>query len=208
MIENINLSLILLAGLAAMASSGPATLAIASASISSGRKHGLALAAGVTSGSIMWSVAAAFGLGAIMTANAWMFEILRYVGAAYLLFLAIKSARSAFSADQHTIVQSNKMTFRNAYAKGLALHLTNPKAVFFFGVLYAIGIPSSASPKALFMVICALAGLAASIFFGYALLFSNRTLAHHYVKLHRWFETVFAIAFGAAAIKIFTPKLS
>lgn len=208
MIENINMTLILLAGLAAMASPGPATLAIAGTSISSGRRHGLALAAGVTSGSIMWSAAAALGLGAIMAANAWVFETLRYIGAAYLLFLAIKSAKSALSTGKPSITSTNKSTLRSAYAKGLALHLTNPKAVLFFGALYVIGIPSGTSPKSLLIVICALGLLAASIFFGYALLFSSAKLANHYIKLRRWFEAVFAFAFGAAAIKIFTTKLN
>ena len=95
MVENINIFLILVAGFIAMASPGPATLAIAGTSVSNGRPYGLALAAGVTSGSILWSAAAALGLGALMAANAWAFEILRYCGAAYLLFLAIKSAKSA-----------------------------------------------------------------------------------------------------------------
>lgn len=208
MIENINITLILLAGLTAMASPGPATLAIASASVSSGRKHGLALAAGVTSGSILWSTAAALGLGTIMATNVWVFEMLRYIGAAYLLFLAIKSAKSAISSTTQVITPSDQSTRRNAFAKGLALHLTNPKAVLFFGALYALGIPPTASSKSLFMVICALALLAATIFFGYALLFSYSALASRYVKLRRWFETIFAIAFGAAAIKLFTTKLS
>ena len=91
----VNLPLILLAALVATASPGPATLAIAGTSMASGRRYGLALAAGVTTGSLAWSVAAAAGLSVVMLANAWVFEAMRYAGAAYLLFLAFKSARSA-----------------------------------------------------------------------------------------------------------------
>lgn len=92
---DINLPLILFAALLAGASPGPATLTIAGTSMSSGRRAGLAVATGVTTGSFMWSFSAAFGLGAIMLANAWLFEIVRYAGAAYLGWLAIKSARAA-----------------------------------------------------------------------------------------------------------------
>ena len=208
MIENVNILLILAAGFIAMASPGPATLAIAGTSVANGRRYGLALAAGVTCGSILWSVAAALGLGALMATNAWAFEILRYCGVAYLLFLAFKSAKSALRPTKAFTAPRAKLTLKSAYAKGLALHLTNPKAVLFFGSLYAIGIPQGATPKSLVLIIAALALLAAFIFHGYALLFSSAPLASAYVRLRRWFEAVFAIAFGAAAIKIITARIN
>src|SRR3546814_9652416 len=97
MIADVNITLVLLAALVATASPGPATLAIAGTSMASGRRYGLALAAGVTTGSLTWSIAAAAGLSAVMLANAWAFEVLRYAGACYLLFPAFKSARSALT---------------------------------------------------------------------------------------------------------------
>ncbi|XHY16993.1 hypothetical protein SuNHUV7_17860 (plasmid) [Pseudoseohaeicola sp. NH-UV-7] len=125
MIE-LNLPLILIAALLAGASPGPATLAIAGTSMTSGRRAGLALASGVTTGSFVWSVSAAFGLAAVMLANAWAFEIIRYAGAGYLLFLAYKSARSALQGAQLK-TPALVLSPRRAYSKGLALHLTNPK---------------------------------------------------------------------------------
>jgi threonine efflux protein len=95
MVLSINLPLILSAAFVASASPGPATLAIADTSMQSGRRAGLALALGVTTGSLTWSIAAAIGLAAIMASSAWALEVLRYVGAAYLMLLALKSARSA-----------------------------------------------------------------------------------------------------------------
>ena len=97
MFHDINLPLILLAALIATVSPGPATLALAGTSMGAGRKAGLFLAGGITTGSLIWSISAAAGLGAAMAANAWVLETIRYFGAGYLLFLAWKSARSAFS---------------------------------------------------------------------------------------------------------------
>ena len=94
----VNLPLILLAALIASISPGPATLALAGTSMASGRTSGLALASGITTGSLMWSLAAALGLGAVTLANAWVFELIRYFGAAYLMYLALKAARSALSS--------------------------------------------------------------------------------------------------------------
>lgn len=206
MIFDINLALILLAALVASASPGPATLAIAGTSMSSGRKSGLALASGITTGSLIWSFSAAMGLGTIMLANVWAFEIVRYLGAAYLIFLAIKSAKSALSRDEikTRTIQGNRKAL---FSKGLALHITNPKAILFFGSLYSIGVPSDASIYQLLMVIGAVGVQSVIVFHGYAVLFSTASLARLYVKLRRYFEGLFAIGFGLAGLKIVTARL-
>jgi threonine/homoserine/homoserine lactone efflux protein len=208
MIADVNLTLILLAALVATASPGPATLAIAGTSMASGRRYGLALAAGVTSGSLTWSVAAAAGLSAVMLANAWAFEILRYAGAGYLLFLAFKSARSALTPGAPALRQVATPTLKAAYRRGLVLHLTNPKAVLFFGSLYAVGVPAGSSPETLALVIAAIGLQSLLLFHGYALLFSSPPLTAGYTKLRRWFEAVFAVAFAAAGLKILTARLN
>lgn len=207
MFDAINLPFILAAALLATGSPGPATLAIAGASMQSGRRYGLALASGVTTGSLIWSVSAAFGLGAVMLANIWLFELIRYGGAGYLLFLAFRSAKSALTPGQAEPKGLAYASMRRAYGKGLALHLTNPKAILFFGSLYAVGVPPQSTPAMLATVILAVALQSAVVFHGYALLFSSRPLVGGYMRLRRWFEGVFAIAFGAAGLKILTARI-
>lgn len=207
MLHDVNLPLILTAALLATGSPGPSTLAIAGASMQSGRKFGLALASGVTTGSLTWSVAAAFGLGAVMLANAWLFEMARYCGAGYLIYLAFRSAKSALGTDNFEVGGAVYGSMKRAYAKGLALHLTNPKAILFFGSLYAVGVPADTPPVALATIILAVAVQSAVVFHGYALLFSSAPLTKGYIRLRRWFEAVFAIGFGAAGIKILTARL-
>ena len=207
MTDAINLPRILAAALLATGSPGPATLAIAGTSMQSGRRFGLALASGVSTGSLIWSVAAASGLGAIMLTHGWLFELIRHAGAGYLLWLAFRSARSALTPGQAEPKGLAYGTMRRAYGKGLALHLTNPKAILFFGSLYAVGIPAHTSPAALATVILAVALQSALVFHGYALLFSSAPLVRGYMRLRRWFEGVFAIAFGMAGFKILTARL-
>jgi len=206
MLLEVNLPLILLAALVASVSPGPATLALAGTSMASGRTSGLALASGITTGSLMWSIAAALGLGAIMLANAWVFELIRYFGAAYLMFLAYKAARSALS-QKDLATKSIKGGKRSLYAKGLALHLTNPKAILFFGSLFSLGIPPGTGVEQLAVVIAAVGLQSFLVFHGYALLFSSRAMTTVYLKLRRWFEGAFAIGFGAASFKILTAKV-
>lgn len=206
MTPELNLIAVLLAAFVASASPGPATLAIAGTSLSQGRRAGLAVASGITLGSLTWSVSAALGMGALMVANAWMFETVRYIGAAYLLWLAVKSARSALSRKPME-PRSLSGTHKRQFAKGLALHLTNPKAVLFFGALYAIGLPSEATIGQLATVIACIGVQSFVVFHGYAILFSTPQMARGYIRLRRWFEGAFAIGFGLAGIRILTAKL-
>jgi len=208
MLENVNLSLIMLAAFVVAASPGPATLAIAGTSMSSGRKSGLALAAGITTGSLSWSVAAALGLGTLMLANAWVFETVRYFGAAYLMYLGYKSARSALSAKVLEARQVSGSLIR-IYAKGVALHLTNPKAILFFGSLYAIGMPADTTAEDLLVVIGVLGVQNMLVFHGYAIMFSAPVTTRVYIRMRRWFEAAFAVGFTAAGIKVlFTAELN
>lgn len=203
----VNLILILGAALVAVASPGPATLAIAGTAMQQGRDPALALASGVVTGSFFWSITAAFGLGAIMLANAWAFELLRYFGAAYLVYLAIRSARSALRPGTSAPLNLKTPSLHTAYGKGLALHLTNPKAVLFFGALYSIGLPPGTAPSDLVTVILAVGAQSIVVFYGYALLFSNAALARVYLRLRRPLEALFAAAFATAGWRILTARL-
>lgn len=209
MIEQVNLPAVLIAALIASASPGPATLAIAGTAMSGGRRKGLAMASGITTGSWLWSASAALGLGAIMLANAWVFEVVRYVGACYLLYLAFKSAKSALSKSSDLVAAKiNSQTLGSCYLHGLGLHITNPKAIFFFGALYSIGVPPGSSTSALVLVLVSVGILSFLVFHGYALLFSSARMIRQYNSLRRWFEGLFALAFGLAGIKVLTSKLS
>ena len=205
MLLDINLPLILIAALVAGASPGPATSLLLAPRWALGRGSGLSLASGISTGSLIWAISAAFGLGAIMLANAWVFEVIRYFGAAYLMYLAYKSARSAISSKEIK-VKSLTGSRSTLFTKGLLLQLTNPKAILFIGSLYSLGIPAGSSIQGLVIVISAVGTLGFVIFHGYAILFSSKAMTRLYLRLRRWFEGAFAIGFGAASFKILTAR--
>ena len=207
MIGHIHLTLIMLAAFIAVASPGPAVLAIAGTSMKAGRRSGLVFASGVTTGSLTWSIAAAAGLSAVMLANAWLIELIRYFGAAYLLFLAFKSARSALTPGGATLQGLAAASPRRAFVRGLTLHLTNPKAILFFGSLYSFGVPADATVADLALIVAAVGVQSAIVLHGYALLFSNPMVVAGYLRLRRWFDGAFAAAFGYAGYKILSAKL-
>jgi len=204
---DVNIPLILAAGLIASLSPGPATLAIAGTSMERGRLQGVVIALGIFSGSITWSISAAAGIGALMLVNLWIFEVIRYLGAGYLLFLAIQAARGAIS-NQQLNTRAVQGRLRRVYLHGLLLHLTNPKAVLFFGSIYTIGIPPGAQLSQLLTVMVSLAAISFTVFVGYALLFSTPLATKLYLRARRWFQAVFAIGFAAAGLKILTTRVT
>jgi threonine/homoserine/homoserine lactone efflux protein len=129
---------VLAAALVAQASPGPATLAIARESMAHGRRAGVALALGVSTGSWAWSAVAAGGMSALILASEWAVIGLRVAAALYLGWLAWKSARSALRPAASGGL-GRPPAAGSSYARGLLIHLTNPKAILFFGALYAYG---------------------------------------------------------------------
>lgn len=205
--EEINYLLIAAAALVAVASPGPATLAIMATSMSKGRIYGATIAAGILTGGLMWSVAAAFGLGAIMHANAWLFEVLRYIGAMYLLYLSYRSLRSVFTASELKTQVVEATSYGSVYLRGLLIHLTNPKAILFFGALYSLAIPAGTNAAGLVSVILFVATISASIFFGYAFIFSSEAVRNWYVRSQRMFNFAFGALFGFAGIRLLVTRL-
>jgi len=193
----------------AVVSPGPATLALAATSMTSGRAAGVSLALGVYTGSFIWACLTSLGLAAILAAYAGVLTILKIVGGLYLLWLAWKSFRSAMTPNAlHLAALANKeLTRRQLYFKGLMLHLTNPKAILFFGSLYSFGVPGDATVGDLALIVAAVGLQSAIVLHGYAILFSNPLVVGGYLKLRRWFDGVFAAAFGYAGYKILSAKL-
>ncbi|MGR3614888.1 MAG: LysE family translocator [Paracoccaceae bacterium] len=186
-------------------SPGPATLAISGTSMNLGRGAGLAIAAGVVCGSASWGIAAALGMSALMLANGWVFEVIRYVGAAYLLFLAAKSLKQALSKTPD--VAPARVPSSRLFMKGLLLHLTNPKAILSWGAIYAIALPEGAGMADIWALFALLISTSMFVFFGYAMMFSSAAIAQGYRRMQRWFHLGFAALFGVASIKILTAKL-
>lgn len=204
--DELNWPLMLGAGIIASASPGPATLGIAGTSMRHGRHAGLSLSAGIMAGSYIWSATAAFGVGAILLAHVWVLETVRYCGGGYLIWLAFRSLRSAM------VPGAGRMTDMPAphghFVAGLALHITNPKPILFFGTLFSIGVPAGTSAGELALVVIIIGLNNAAVFFSYAFLFSNAAMARAYARARRWFEGVFATLFGFAGVQILTMKLT
>ncbi|NVJ70474.1 MAG: LysE family transporter [Alphaproteobacteria bacterium] len=185
------------------ASPGPATLTIMITGASAGRKAALRMASGIIVGSIIWGIVATFGLSLVMAEIASLLYVLKFVGGAYLLWLAFKSFRSAMAADTPEV--SGAVT-EGYFRKGLLLHLTNPKAVLVWGAILTIGVTdqSAAWVAPVVLVGCSLLGV--GVFSLYAIVFSTPKAMAGYVKARRPIGALCGTLFGAAGAKLLTSQ--
>ncbi|MFQ6546359.1 LysE family translocator [Aestuariibius sp. 2305UL40-4] len=204
--EYVNFWIVIGAALLGGLTPGPATLAIAGTSMARGRALGLSLAWGVTAGSMVWAIFAALGFGAILAANQWLIEIIRFAGAAYLAWLAYKSARAAMRSQDLVPKDVGAGSYSLAWVKGTLIHLTNPKAVIFWGSIFAIGLQPGATGASIAWIVGTCVAINFTLVTGYAFLFSSAPLTAAYLRLRRWFEGIFATFFGGAAAFLLTNR--
>ena len=121
---------------------GPAVLYVVTRSIEMGRAGGVASVTGITTGTIVHVVLATAGVSSLILASKAAFDGVKYVGAAYLLFLGV---RRLLTRDAETETeQAVPRTRRRAYAQGVIVNLTNPKTIVF---IFAF-IPQFVDPNA------------------------------------------------------------
>lgn len=120
------------AALALNLSPGPDLLFILSRTLSGGRRIGIASACGVCSGALVHVAAAALGISAILATSALAFAVVKYVGAAYLLYLGIQALRSAGAGAALDLRAAPRISAWRAYRQGILVDILNPKAAIFF----------------------------------------------------------------------------
>ncbi len=113
---------------------GPAVLYIVARSIEQGRLAGIVSTLGISTGTFFHIGAAAFGVSALLLNSALAFNILKYAGAAYLIFLGLRNFINKADVQQPTEVEPQKLSL--IFRQGVVVNLLNPKtSLFFFAFL-------------------------------------------------------------------------
>lgn len=134
MLDPSKLPLFLLASLILLLTPGPAVLYIIAGSVDQGRAAGLVSVLSIEIGNFFHVLAATFGLSAILLSSATAFAVIKYLGAAYLIYLGVRKlfAREEAGAVPTVEAQSHRRTF----SQGVLVAALNPKtALFFFAFL-------------------------------------------------------------------------
>lgn len=186
----------------AQVSPGPNLMAVSANALGAGRAAGIATAAGVATGVFVWAVLFAFGVGAIIAALPSVLVVIKLLGGAYLTFLGLRALRTAFSARAQVLSTGPFLGVGRAYATGLAVVLTNPKAALMWVAVSAYVATSGLSPFGFLMIGFCAATSAMVIYGAYALVFSAGRVRRLYGRGYRWVEVGFGAIFGALGTRL------
>jgi len=145
MLSSSSLAVFIPFSLALLLTPGPAVLYVVARSVDQGRLAGIVSAAGIAVGTLFHITAAALGVSALLMSSALAFEAVKYLGAAYLIYLGI---RKLFFEKDAPVVEGAavKQPLRKIFLQGIVVNVLNPKtALFFFAFLPQFADPSRGS---------------------------------------------------------------
>jgi threonine/homoserine/homoserine lactone efflux protein len=125
-----NLQLFVIAAIALAITPGPAVLYIVTRSITQGRAAGVVSCLGVSSGGMVHVVAAALGVSAALATSVLAFNVVKYAGAAYLLWLGVRAFMKEPEATH--VERSEPRSLGRIFRDGVVVNILNPKTALFF----------------------------------------------------------------------------
>lgn len=129
---------------------GPNMTWLAIVAAGDGRRYGFAAVVGVALGLLIVGLAAALGLTAILQSSDRLYELLRWAGVAFLLYLAWDGWHT--SASQGANDEAHGLLYRKYFLRGLIANLLNPKAAVFYVTVLPTFLSGSKDPVAPFLL--------------------------------------------------------
>jgi threonine/homoserine/homoserine lactone efflux protein len=130
MFDTTTLIAYLAASIAIILAPGPAQALMLARSVSDGKKAGILTAVGLNIGTIVHALAAAVGLSTILVTSAVAFATVKYLGAAYLVYLGVKALLS--KEHKTNSINTTRAGSRRAFTKAVITGILNPKVALFF----------------------------------------------------------------------------
>jgi len=129
-----NLAVFFVATLGMLLVPGPAVMYIVARSVDQGRKAGLASVFGIETGAFVHTLAAAFGISAILMSSSLAFDVVKLLGAGYLIYLGVRKLMEKDATDAN--LTDERKSLRRIFMQGMVVNILNPKtALFFFAFL-------------------------------------------------------------------------
>ena len=118
-----------IASLALLLIPGPAVIYVLNRSVSDGREAGLAAVAGLELGNLVHVIAASVGLSAVLATSATAFNVVKWLGAGYLIFVGLRTL-----ATRPQVIESlsTSVSRRRSFLQGIVVNTLNPKVALFF----------------------------------------------------------------------------
>jgi len=124
------LPLFIFASIVLLLTPGPAVLYIIARSVDQGRVAGIVSVLSIEVGNLFHAVAAALGLSALLLSSATAFSVIKYLGAAYLIYLGLRKLFSKNGSMAETVVKPQSLG--RIFSQGVTVAVLNPKTALFF----------------------------------------------------------------------------
>lgn len=175
--------------LLAVISPGPDFAVVIRNSVSAGRQAGLMTALGVGSGIFLHVAYSLLGIGLIVSQSIWLFNLLKLLAAAYLLYIGIRALGSRPQPHGSDVpVAPVRMSARKAFSVGFITNGLNPKATLFFLSVFTLVI-SPQTPTLIQAGYGVYLALATTLWFCLvALLFSQAAVRRGFARMGHWFD--------------------
>ena len=190
--------------LLAVASPGPDFAIVVRESVTHGRTAGTWTALGVGAGILVHVTYSLLGIGLIVAQSAVLFNLLKWLAAAYLLYLGIKALRSGPAPDPDAVTQiaGSARSARGAFVSGFITNGLNPKATLFFLSLFTLVI-NPHTPLAIqagygLYLACATAAWFSLV----ALLFSHSRVRSGFARMGHWFDRLMGVVLVGLAVRL------
>ena len=147
---------------------GPDTLVVVRNLLRGGRRRAIATVGGVLTGLVIWVAAASLGLSAVLQASHTGYDVLRYVGGAYLIWVGVQALRSRAALTHEGQVAPARRygpLLGSGYLAGLATDLLNPKVGVFFITFLPAFVPHGADVGVVTLLLGAIFALETLVYF-------------------------------------------
>jgi threonine/homoserine/homoserine lactone efflux protein len=148
-----DLPLFIISGLLLNIMPGPDSLLIMTRSATQGWRAGCAAALGIGTGTLVHIFAAALGLSAVLATSATAFTVVKLIGAAYILYMAVGLLRSRKQSGEVASPVLPTLPYRTIIAQGFLTNVLNPKVAIFFLAFVPQFIQADAPNKALAFIV-------------------------------------------------------
>lgn len=183
---------------------GPNFLAVVQASVSGSRRSGVWVAFGCNVGMAVWAVGSLMGLGLLFREAAWLYQIIKVLGAAYLVYVGVRlilSARRsavAVAGGLPAAAAAGAYSFRT----GLFTCLGNPKTAAFFTSLFAVAVPTTAPLWFDALLIVLMLVVQASWYMSLAWTVASGPVAAFYQRIRRGLSAVCGTIFVGLGVRL------
>lgn len=192
----------------AVVSPGPNMIAVIGASMGAGRRSGLSLALGISAGSLCWGVLSIAGLTSLMNTYASAVIYIKLLGALYLLWLAVKSFKSAMTASEFPApLPGEKRRDTEYFWRGVIVQMTNPKAALTWLAILAVAVDVHTPYWVGTSLVLTVVVVSLLAYIGYALVFSSARVVALYRRLRRGIEASLGVFFCLASYKLFRSAI-